>query len=152
MKRKTFDYLKSLQVGSGDFILYKDFKNIIPDISLAAASNWILSDSDGPSFWRYIESLIMSSFIAPPFFVMEELYTTPHNSETDEELFVLSQDAYLQSIYIISELEDITLNEISKYFLENFSAEMFKENNVNVLKKLSANNTNKGKIWQITWD
>lgn len=124
--KELFQYFKEIKANADVPIAHEKFLPIRKQISIAAASNYILKDEDDKDFWLFFDKLIKTKIIKNVHYVMEDLWTEENNTKTIEELFYNSEDAYLKYILFESDLPEPEVeNKVAKTLSEKFSAECF---------------------------
>lgn len=139
--KEVFQYFKEIGAHTDVSIEHEKFLPIREQISIAAASNYVLEDKDNKQFWLFFDKLIKEDSIKDVYYVMEDLWTKENEDKTVEELFKSSEDAYLKYIIFTSNISKTEIkSKIVEVLNKKFSAECFI-------------NSDFGEFtWCITWD
>lgn len=149
---EVFEYFKRRNIKSPMLITYEDILPIRSEMSVEAMSGWQLEEDDAHAFWERIDTLDQSDIIDSIYFEISDLFTenTEDDEElSDEELFDMSQDAYIAAIYLVTTADDEAVIRSIEGIQERFGCEIFKAENPQDLELEISPQDN---VWCIVWD
>ena len=118
--REIFEYFRKIKVTTGSLISHEMFLPVRDKISIADASNGMLSDDDSSRFWGYIDEQIEHNIIKDVKYIMEDLWTEQIDERNVDELFESSQHTYLKYLLFKTDLSEEDVEKMINTLNENF--------------------------------
>ena len=151
ISHEAFEYFQRLGIHSPALINYDDMQPIVREMSVETMSNWQLEESDADDFWSRIDQINNEDHVQSIYFEVVDLFTEESDDDdlSDEELFEMSQDAFIKAIYIVTNVSDDAMEAAIEGMGKRFFCEIFKADNPQDLDvEMEAGD----KVWCIIWN